>query len=162
MLKLTGIKIDLVYYQEMYAMIEAGLRGGMTQTTWKKVEANKKYMGDDYDSSKESSYINFYLDANNLFGLRMLQNYNRNLEWDDQITEEDITNYKNGSMDYILEVDVEYPKELHDLHNDYPLAPEVKHVKANMLSDKQVEIHKQINGSKEPKDEKPKNYIELK
>ena len=140
MLKLTGIKIDLVYYQEMYAMIEAGLRGGMTQTTWKKVEANTKYMGDDYDSSKESSYINFYLDANNLFGLRMLQNYNRNLEWDDQITEEDIINYKNGSMDYILEVDVESPKELHDLHNDYPLAPEVKHVKANMLSDKQVEI----------------------
>ena len=35
-----------------------------------------KYMGDGYDSSKESSYINFYLDANNLFGLRMLQNYN--------------------------------------------------------------------------------------
>ena len=54
-------------------------------------------------------------------------------------------------------MDVEYPKELHDLHNDYPLAPEVKHVKANMLSYKQVEIHKQINGSKEPKDEKPKN-----
>ena len=76
MLKLTGIEIDLVYNQEMYAMIEAGLRGGMTQTTCKKVEANNKYMGDDYDSSKESSYINFYLDANNLFGLSMLQNYN--------------------------------------------------------------------------------------
>ena len=57
MLKLTGIEIDLVYNQEMYAMIEAGLRGGMTQTTCKKVEANNKYMGDDYDSSKESSYI---------------------------------------------------------------------------------------------------------
>ena len=23
-----------------------------------------------------------------------------------------------------MEVDLEYPKELHDLHNDYPLAPE--------------------------------------
>ena len=122
MLELTGIEIDLVYNQEMYAMIEAGLRGGMTQTTMtqttcKKVEANNKYMGDDYDSSKESSFINFYLDANNLFGLSMIQKLQcRNLEWDDKITEEDRTNYKNGSIGYILEVDLEYPKELHDLH----------------------------------------------
>ena len=125
----------------MYAMIEAGLRGGMTQTTCKKVEANNKYMGDGYDSRKESSYINFYLDANNLFGLSMIQKLQyRNLKWDDKLTEEGIISYKNGRMGYILEVDVEYPKELHDLHNDYPLAPEVKNVKANMLSDKQVEI----------------------
>ena len=65
-------------------------------------------------------------------------------------------------MGNILEVDVEYPKELHDLHNDFPLAPEVKHVKANVLSDKQVEIYKQINGSKEPKGERTNNDIELK
>ena len=32
LLKLTGIKLDLVFDQEMYEMIEAGLRGGMTQT----------------------------------------------------------------------------------------------------------------------------------
>ena len=126
MLKLTGLEIDLVYNQEMYEMIEAGLRGGMTQTACKKVEANNKCMGGDYDSSKESSYINFYLDANNFFGLSMIQKLQyRNLEWNDKITEEDIINYTNGSMDYILEVDVAYPKELHDLHNDYPLAPEV-------------------------------------
>ena len=119
----------------MYAMIEAGLRGGMPQTTCRKVEANSIYMGDDCDSSQEISYIDFYLDANNLFGLSMIQKLRyRNLGWDDKITEEDIINYKNGSRGYILEVDVEYPKELHDLHNDYPLAPEVKNVKANMLS----------------------------
>ena len=126
LIKLTGIEIDFVYNQEMYEMIEAGLRGGMTQITCKKVEANNKYMGADYDSSKESSYINFYLHANNLFGLSMIQKLQyRNLEWNDKITEEDIINYANGSMGYILEVDVEYPKELHDLHNGYPLAPEV-------------------------------------
>ena len=155
-LKLTGKEIDLVYDQEMYEMIEAGLRGGMTQTTCKKVEANNKYMGSDYDSGKESSYIN-YLHANNLYGLSMIQKLPyRNLKWDDKITEDDIINYNNGRSGYILEVDLEYPKELHDLHNDYPLAPEVMNVKANMLSEKQVEIYKLINGSKEPKDEKTK------
>ena len=54
MLKLTGIEIDLVYNQDMYEMIEAGLRGGMTQTTRKKVEANNKNMGDDYDKKKKA------------------------------------------------------------------------------------------------------------
>ena len=44
LIKLTGIEIDLVSNQETYAMIEAGLRGGMTQTTCKQVEANDKYM----------------------------------------------------------------------------------------------------------------------
>ena len=159
MLKLTGIEIDLVFDQEMYEMIEAGLRGGMTQTTCKKVEANNKYMGSDYDKNKASSYIN-YLDANNLYGLSMIQKLPyRNLKWDDKITEDDIINYDNGRTGFILEVDLEYPKELHDLHNDYPLAPEVMNVKANMLSEKQVEIYKLINGSKEPKDEKTKKLI---
>ena len=154
MLKLTGIEIDLVYDQEMYEMIEAGLRGGMTQTTCKKVEANNKYMGSDYDKNKASSYIN-YLDANNLYGLSMIQKLPyRSLKWDDKITEDDIINYDNGRTGFILEVDLEYPKELHELHNDYPLAPEVMNVKANMLSEKQVEIYKLINGSREPKDEK--------
>ena len=116
-------------------------------------------MGSEYDSSKESSYIN-YFDANNLYGLSMIQKLPyRSLKWDDKITEEDIINYDNGRTGYILEVDLEYPKELHDLHNDYPLAPEVMNVKANMLSEKQVEIYKLINGRKEPKDEKAKKLI---
>ena len=62
MLKLTGVEIALVYDQEM---IEKGLRGGMTQTTCKKVEANNKYVEDDYDESTENSYSN-YFDANDL------------------------------------------------------------------------------------------------
>ena len=60
LLKLTGIEIDLVYDQERFEMIEAGLRGGMAQTPCKKVEANNKYMGDDYDKNMESSFTNYF------------------------------------------------------------------------------------------------------
>ena len=31
---------------------------------------------------------------------------------------------KKNDVGYILEVDLKYPNELHELHNDYPLAPE--------------------------------------
>ena len=158
MLKMTGVEIDLIYDQEMYEMIEAGLRGGMCMVSTKKVEANNKYMGEEYDKNKESSYIN-YFDANNLYGLSMIQKLPyKNLKWDDTLKEEDIINYKNNNIGYILEVDLEYPKELHGLHNDYPMAPEVMNVKADMLSDKQIEIYDFLNHTK-PTDEKTNKLV---
>ena len=64
----------------------------------KKVEANNKHMGEEYDKNKESSYIN-YFDANNLYGLSMIQKLPyKNLKWDDTLKEEDIINYKNNNI----------------------------------------------------------------
>ena len=40
---------------------------------------------------------------------------------------------ENSSDGYILEVDLEYPDDLHELHNDYPLAPEKPEISHNML-----------------------------
>jgi len=40
----------------------------------------------------------------------------------------------DGDMGYIIECDLIYPKHLHSLHNDYPLAPEHSTVNAEMLS----------------------------
>ena len=42
------------------------------------------------------------------------------------MVQDELNIWKNHSC--ILEVDLEYPKELHDPHNDYPLAPELMEV----------------------------------
>ena len=54
--------------------------------------------------------------------------------------------YDNEGEDcYSLEVDLEYPIQLHTKHNDYPLAPELTYVKANSLSPYQVELYKRTH-----------------
>ena len=42
---------------------------------------------------------------------------------------------ENSSDRDILEVGLKYPDELHELHNDYPLAPEKLEISQNMLSE---------------------------
>ena len=140
-------------------MVERGLRGGMCQVSKRLAEANNKYMGDDYDETKPSSYIN-YLDANNLYGLAMCQKLPyKDIKFVEGFTENDIMNWSDLSTGFILDVDLEYPKELHDKHIDYPLAPEIMNVTADMLSEKQKEIYKAYHHNKEPADEKTKKLI---
>ena len=159
-LSLTGVRLQQIHIKEMYEMIENGLRGGMTQCSFKKVEANNKYMNEDYDKSKPSSYIS-YLDANNLYGLAMC----KKLPYDDfkwyygRMDEKRVMKYSDDDdIGYILEVDLDYPKELHDLHKDYPLAPEIMSISENMLSQVQKDIHKYYYG-KDASDEKSNKLV---
>ena len=105
-------------------MIESGLRGGMCQVSKKHVKANNKYM-DNYNQDIISSFI-AYLDANNLYGGGMSEKLpSSDFEWSDDIqTAEDVLKYDHGDNGYILDVDLHYRKDFHDLHADYPLAPE--------------------------------------
>ena len=83
-----------------------------------------------YNNSEESSCIQ-YLDANNLYGWAMSKKLPTNgFKWFDsdkinEINEYFIKNYdENNYKGYILEVDVKYPKRLHELHNDLPFLSE--------------------------------------
>ena len=75
-----------------------------------------------------------YLDANNLYGLGMPQKLPANgFKWKtniDKFNEEFIKNYNGDSnKGYILEVDVEYPKNLLNHHGDLPFLPKRKKIK---------------------------------
>ena len=59
----------------------------------------------------------------------------REFEWLKNVDELDVMSIDEKSdVGYILEVDLEYPDKLHELHNDYPLAPEELAVTNDMLS----------------------------
>ena len=118
-------------------MIESGIRGGMSIISKRYAKANNKYMKD-YDTSEESKYI-MYLDANNLYGWSMIQYLpTNNYKWEkaDKFDQTSIMMLEDcADKGYIFEVDLEYPESLHDLHNDYPLAPESFQVNTDKLSD---------------------------
>ena len=90
------------------------------------IKANNKYMKE-YSENPPSKYI-MYLDANNLYGWAVSQYLpTGNFRWmtDKEINKTDLRKYKaDRKKGLILEVDLEYPQELHNLHNDYPVAPE--------------------------------------
>ena len=56
-------------------------------------------------------------------------------KWLKNVEEFDVMSISEKSLiGYFLKVDLEYPDELHELHNDCPLAPEKLTVYSDMLS----------------------------
>ena len=140
MSKMANIELEKISDIDKYLFIEKGLRGGISYIAKRYAKANNKYMND-YDPEKPSTFIT-YLDKNNLYGWAMSEYlpYGE-FEWLENINEFDI-NWINEKSDtgYFLEVDLEYPDKLHELHNDCPLAPEKLAVSSDILSQYCIEI----------------------
>ena len=128
-LKKTNIELELLADYDMLLMVEEGIRGGICHSIHRYAKANNKYMKN-YKNNEESSHIQ-YLDANNLYSWAMSKKLPVNgFKWLDsdkinEINEDFIKNYyENNDKGYILEVDVKYPKRLHELHSDLPFLSE--------------------------------------
>ena len=88
----------------------------------------------------DSYHIDFTRASNLVGSGAVITKKGKALKWKDPIKWKDpnevqLSSYPEDSRKgLLLEVDLEYPKELHDLHNDYPLAPEKKAIKKDKLS----------------------------
>ena len=125
-LKITGIELELLTDPNMLLMFEKGIRGGISIISNRYGRANNKYMQKGFNKNIPSKYL-MYLDANNLYGCGMSMKLpTHGFKWLTGGEMEKI--YENrhnlNKIPCILEVDIEYPENLHDLHNDYPLCPE--------------------------------------
>ena len=123
MLKMTDVKLEKISEIGKYLFIEKGY-----------AKANNKYMSD-YDPEKPSTFIS-YLDKNNLYGWSMSDYLPyEEFEWLKNADKFDVNSINEKSdTGYFLEVGLKYSDELHEFHNDYPLAAQKLAVTNDMLS----------------------------
>ena len=146
-LKKTGIKLELLLDPDMLLMFERGVRGGITQSIHRWAKANNPNMGSSYNPDESTKYLQ-YLDANNLYGWAMSQPLPMGgFRWVEVKPNEIGKLVKCKDKGYLLEVDVRYPKELHDSHNDLPFMCErlkiggVEKLISNLFDKKRYVIH---------------------
>ena len=144
MLKYTGVELELITDPDMHLMVEKSMCGGINICHW---YTNSNHLSMDTYNENEEHRTLTYQDANLLYSWAMAQMLPlKGFKW--VPNEIDILNVPEDSkLRYILKVDLEYPKELHNKHNLFPLAPEHVHVTDDMLSPFQWEHFPLIRGS---------------
>ena len=136
MLKMTKIELELFLDPDMYIIFEKGIRGRISYISNRYSKANKKYLKS-CDAEQESKRI--YLDTNNLSDYVVSKSLPTvGFKWANP-EEFDLNEFaSSSSKECVLEVDLEYPKELLELHNDCPLALNKIEIKREMLSEYQL------------------------
>ena len=137
MLKMAGVELELMQEQEMHDIIDKGIRGRICSISHKHAVANNIYIPETFDNNLPSTFI-LYLDMNNLCGTAMsepLPEKEFTFLSPEQVENFDFISVSDdGPMGFILEVDVDYPYELHDTHSDYLLCCEATSVQPEELS----------------------------
>jgi hypothetical protein len=137
-LKHSGACLDLLYDQETAFLCMNNIRGGLSFVTQR--SAGEGSLHEEAENKLKKGHM-FYLDANNLYGFAMSKLLpHSDFRWMTPAEvaafdpKRDILMDGNQEQGYILEVDLEYPEELHYAHNSFPLAPEKLNITEDILS----------------------------
>ncbi len=148
MLKTTGIEIELVQDKDQLDFAKSGIRGGMCGPFYSRYSRANNPACVDYDPDKPNTWL-ILLDANNLYGGVMREHLPFGaIEWADVSLEQILSTADDAELGYIAMVDLEYPHELHDSHDDYPMAPEHMKPEFEMLSPYQKAFGKRTASGK--------------
>ena len=148
-LKITNVELELISDTNIYKFIEKGIRGGISQISYRYAEANNKYL-DNYDKNNEDSYLMYY-DANALYSSAMCQYLPyKDFKWNNEIWNEIkiLELIDNQNTGYLFEVDITLDKNLHNHFNQYPLFPENLCVNKDNLNDFQQTEYKESQTKK--------------
>ena len=120
---MTKVELELLTEIDIVLMFEKGIRGVISQAIQRYESANNKYMPN-YNLNAQSTYL-MYVDTNNLYGYAMSKKLPiNNFKWCDYLemfTSDFMKNYDSESgTGYVLEADIDYPKELHEPIRDLP------------------------------------------
>ncbi|KAL9884631.1 uncharacterized protein ACN427_011393 [Glossina fuscipes fuscipes] len=120
MLKYTKVEMELIVDPEIHTFLKTNIRGGLTQCTQKLSESNNKF-NENYDESKSENY---------LYGWAMSQKLpyaNFQFLSESEVKDFDIYSIDiEGTSGYILEVDLNYPSDIHDQHDCLPFSADNK------------------------------------
>ena len=156
-LRTTGVSLECISDMTQIRMLESSVRGGISVIGRKFARANNKLMGDLYDETKPTSYICLF-DCVNLYAAALRQKLPyRKFKWleKDKFTKLDFSTINTkGKTGYILEVDLEYPQNIHRDTQDYPLAAEKIVVKNSYLSPHSQQLKQELRLPKHSKVEK--------
>ena len=138
--KMTNATVQLLHDVDMYEFFERGIRGGMTFVNTHFMSAvNARDTSSVNDSTTDRQDI-LYIDANNLYGHALSQKLPQSeFKWmsDQEIDSVDIGmyDYEGSDVGHVFEVDLEYPRDIHDSTIDLPLCPEKVTICSEMLSE---------------------------
>ena len=142
-LKYCEPELKLLTDRQILDLVERMMRGGLSSVFSSRHEIANNTMLPEFDESKDFSSI-IYIDANNLYGGIMLQYPLPLKDFEDFSLDTILQTEDEGDIGFLVEVDLEYPDELHDKNADHPLVPDKESIDPPELNDFQTSLKNKL------------------